>query len=92
MRSASFKADVVSETEAMSMFRDFPFEDCAAKADALAAAGHEVYQKFTCAGCGARLTMGEPNTFHVTGSCDKCNVITDIQKQGCNFMVHMRMR
>jgi hypothetical protein len=74
------------------MFRDYPFADCATKAEALAAAGHEVFQKFTCDGCGSRLTIDEPNVFHETGACDKCNVITDIKRKGCNYMVHMAVR
>jgi hypothetical protein len=74
------------------MFRDFPFGEVVTKAQALAAAGHDVYQKFTCAGCGARLTMEEPNDFHETGTCDRCNVITDIKARGCNYMPHMRLR
>jgi hypothetical protein len=92
VQPASVKADVVPETEAMSMFRDYPFGEVTTKAEALANAGHEVFQKFTCAGCGARLTIGEPNIFHETGTCDKCETITDIKKQGCNYMVHMRVR
>jgi hypothetical protein len=74
------------------MFRDYPFADCAIKAEALANAGHEVFQKFTCAGCGARLQIEEPNVFHKTGTCDKCRVVTDIEKQGCNYAVHMVVR
>jgi hypothetical protein len=73
------------------MFRDYPFADVVVKAEAIADAGHECFQKFTCAGCGARLTIDEPNAFHETGTCDKCDVVTDIRKQGCNFLVHMRL-
>jgi hypothetical protein len=46
-----------------------------------------VYQKFTCAGCGNRLTIEEPNTFYTSGKCDKCEAITDIKKDGYNFLV-----
>jgi hypothetical protein len=91
VRSASLKADVVPEEEAM-MFRDYPFADCATKAEALANAGHEVFQKFTCDGCGSRLTIDEPNVFHETGTCDKCRVVTDIKRKGCNYLVHFAVR
>jgi hypothetical protein len=74
------------------MFRDQPFADCAAKAETLAAAGHEVFQKFTCDGCGSRLMIAEPNVFHETGTCDKCETITDIKRKGCGFMLHLRLR
>jgi hypothetical protein len=46
-----------------------------------------VFQKFTCAGCGNRLTIEEPNTFYTSGKCDACGHITDIKKDGCNFLV-----
>lgn len=74
------------------MFRDFPFGEVTTKAEALANAGHEVHQKFTCDGCGSRLTIDEPNQFFETGTCDKCNVVTDIRRKGCNMLVHMRLR
>ena len=72
------------------MFNDYPLADVVSKAEALATAGHDVYQKFTCDGCGSRLTMETPNEFHQTGTCDKCNVVTQIKR--CNMMVHMRLR
>lgn len=67
---------------------DFPFDKVTRKAAKIAALGGYTFQKFTCAGCGARLTMDEPNVFHETGSCDRCDVVTDIRKRGCNYMVH----
>lgn len=73
------------------MYRDFPFDAVRAKADKFVQAGHDVYQKFTCSGCGARLAMDEPNVFHEKGTCDKCPAITDIKRQGCNYLVHMRL-
>jgi hypothetical protein len=65
---------------------DHPFDSVLRKAGKLIEEGATVYQKFTCAGCGQRLGMDEPNTFHTKGSCDQCSTITDIKKQGCNFM------
>lgn len=72
------------------MFNDYPFAEVVSKAEALAKAGHEVYQKFTCDGCGSRLTMEKANEFYETGTCDKCNVVTQIKR--CNMMVHMKVR
>jgi len=69
---------------------DFPFEECADKAgELLGKGGAQVLQKFTCAGCGQRLTIEEPNMFFTHGSCDKCPAITDIKAQGCNYMLHL---
>lgn len=69
-------------------YNDYPFDDVVKKAEALIAQGANVYQKFTCSGCGNRLTMGEPNKFFETGTCDKCPTVTDIKSKGCNYMVH----
>ena len=74
------------------MFRDFPFADVVAKAQALEAAGHEVFQKFTCQGCGARLTMDVAGHFFEKGTWDRCETVPDIRKCGCNFMLHMWLR
>ena len=45
-----------------------------------------LYQKFTCAGCGERLGIDEPNVFYEQGTCDRCDAVTDIKRQGCNYM------
>jgi hypothetical protein len=70
-------------------YNDYPLNDVVAKAEQLIAKGHTVYQKFTCAGCGARLTVDQPNTFHPSGRCDRCPYVTNIRIRGCNFMVVM---
>ena len=69
-------------------YNDYPFEECCKAARLLVARGADVYQKFTCAGCGQRLTIDVPNKFHKKGTCDRCAVVTDIEKQGCNYLVH----
>ena len=71
--------------------KDFPWHEVAKKAEALAKSGVDVYQKFTCSGCGQRLTMDVPNHFYEEGTCDKCPAVTDIKKQGCNFMIYARL-
>lgn len=65
---------------------DFPFDEVVRTADQKISEGMTVYQKYTCAGCGVRLTIEEPNVFHKLGKCDKCPAVTDIVKQGCNYM------
>jgi hypothetical protein len=67
--------------------RDFPWDDVVKKAEELITSGATVYQKFTCHGCGQRLTMPDANVFHVEGTCDKCNTVTNIKERGCNYML-----
>jgi hypothetical protein len=67
--------------------KNYPFDEIVAAASKLSAAGAQVFQKYTCSGCGSRLTIDEPNKFHTTGSCDKCSAVTDIRKDGCNYML-----
>jgi hypothetical protein len=68
-------------------YRDYPFDAVVAKANLIIALGHAVHQKFSCANCGARLTIDTPNTFHETGTCDRCHAVTNIRARGCNYMV-----
>ena len=63
-----------------------PFDDVVANADKRLKEGWTVYQQFNCAHCGAKQTMGDPNVFHAGGQCEECGHVTDIQKDGCNFM------
>lgn len=67
---------------------DFPWDEVVVKAVELARRGVHVYQKYTCAGCGNRLTIETPNRFYETGTCDQCPAVTDIKKQGCNYMLY----
>jgi hypothetical protein len=68
-------------------YRDYPFDAVVAKANLIIALGHEVHQRFSCASCGARLTVDTPNVFRETGTCNKCWSVTNIRARGCNYMV-----
>jgi hypothetical protein len=68
---------------------DFPFDQVCKRARELTRQGMEVYQKFSCAGCGQRLGMETPGVFYEEGSCDQCNTVTKIKQRGCNYMVRM---
>jgi hypothetical protein len=68
-------------------YQDFSFEEVCRAAEDLCEQGWDVHQKFTCSGCGNRLTIEEPNVFHRTGTCDRCHAVTDIENQGCNYML-----
>lgn len=72
----------------IAMMKDFPFDKVVERAIRHIENGANVYQKFTCAGCGHRLTMDTPNKFFETGTCDRCPAVTDIRKRGCNFLLH----
>lgn len=69
-------------------YNDYPLKECIEAADKIVARGGTVYQKWTCSGCGGRITANNPNTFTVTGHCEDCGHITDIAARGCNYLVH----
>lgn len=66
---------------------DYPFDEVAKTAKEAALLGAEVHQKFTCAKCGVRQTIAEPNKFYTKGKCEECGHITDIKAQGCNYLI-----
>jgi hypothetical protein len=68
----------------------YPFNEVAKNAEARIADGWTVYQQFNCAHCGAKQTMEDKNIFHNRGRCEECGEITDILKDGCNFMAVSR--
>lgn len=74
----------------MTKYNNHPIGDCMKKARPIVAGGNAVVlQKFTCSGCGSRQTMGRPNAFYTHGTCEECGAVTDIQKTGCNYMLHV---
>lgn len=70
--------------------KDFPWDEIIRAVEQHNKMGHDCFQKFTCAKCKNRLMIEQPNRFHTTASCDKCGHVTDIKKQGCNYMLLMR--
>jgi predicted RNA-binding Zn-ribbon protein involved in translation (DUF1610 family) len=69
---------------------DHPLKDCFETASEFVAGGATVYQKFTCTECDNRLTIEEANTFYTAATCDRCGKVTDIRKNGCNYMLILR--
>jgi len=65
-----------------------PFWEVATEAKKWADNGHEIHQQFNCANCGAKQTMEEPNKFFALGTCERCGHETNIEKDGCNYMLH----
>jgi hypothetical protein len=71
-------------------YRDFPLLECMHAAETLIASGATVYQKWTCAKCGERVTANNPNTFTARATHDDCGgAETDIVQSGCNYVVIM---
>lgn len=70
---------------------NYPFYEVLEGANAEIAKGHTIHQKFTCAKCGERQTMETPNVFFKTGKCEECSHITDIEADGCNYLVHIKL-
>lgn len=66
-----------------------PFYETHAKAVVLIEAGATVYFKFTCASCGSRQTFDTPNLLYKEGSCEECGHVTDLEKDGCGFLIIM---
>jgi transcription elongation factor Elf1 len=66
-----------------------PMRECIQRAEALMAAGAEIYQQFNCARCGSKQTMETPNTFFTLGNCERCGAQTNIEANGCNYAVHL---
>jgi len=67
--------------------KNYPVAECVRTANEHIAQGSVIYQKFTCESCGSRQTMEEENTFYLKGKCEACGHTTDIQKDGCNYML-----
>lgn len=63
-----------------------PFDDVVKNATAKIADGWTVYQQFNCAKCGAKQTMPDENRFYIAGRCEECDHVSDLRKDGCNFM------
>lgn len=66
---------------------DHPFYDVCKRAEEVIRAGGTVFQKFTCENCGNRLTMDVPNAFYKLGDCDNCGHTSNIEKNGCNYLI-----
>lgn len=66
---------------------DYPFAEVSRKAAIMSSQGMDVYQKFSCAGCGRRVTRAQPNLFLPTAACDRCGSVCDITRTGCNYEI-----
>ena len=72
-------------------YKNYPLEEIADAAEHILRTyprGTAIYQKWTCAGCGDRVTGNNPNEIHEQGHHEDCGHITDMRKTGCNYSVH----
>lgn len=63
-----------------------PFYDCVKNTAELIDRGIDIQQQFICAHCGVKQTMDTPNRMFTSGKCEECGKLTDIVKDGCNYM------
>lgn len=66
---------------------DFPLSDIAAECEREIADGGFILQKWTCDGCGERVTATNVNTLTHAGHCQNCNHVTNLDERGCNYML-----
>lgn len=72
-------------------YQDFSLQECAEAAEKILAEappGSAFFQKWTCAGCGDRVTGATPNRFFTRGLHEDCGHVTDLSETGCNYSVH----
>jgi hypothetical protein len=74
-------------TKERTRMADYPVRECMKSALPLIKSGATIHQKFTCAACGSRQTVAEANQFFASGKCEECGHITNIERQGCNYLV-----
>jgi hypothetical protein len=65
----------------------YPFYECVDYAETLLSRGSTVWQQFNCSSCGTKQTVPDKNVFYKHGKCEECGVETDIEKDGCNYMM-----
>jgi hypothetical protein len=71
----------------MPKYKDYPIDECARVAAQYIKEGARVYQKWTCDGCGDRVTANQPNHWTELGHHEDCGHITNIKAKGCNYML-----
>lgn len=64
----------------------FPVKEAWYGAQCYMAEGFQIYQQFECESCKAKQTIDTPDKFYVRGKCQECGHVTDIVKNGCNYM------
>ncbi len=63
-------------------YYDLPRAKAMEQAEELSRQGWTVFFKFTCAGCGERVILREPNTLYDRGECCICGHNTELEHVG----------
>lgn len=80
-----------------SGYNDYPVDVIVESMTRQVKRGAVTFMKWTCAGCGERVTANEPDKVYLTAQHEErsdgssCGAITDVQKQGCNFMFVLKV-
>lgn len=64
-----------------------PFYECVESVEPILARGASVYQQYNCSHCGTKQTMPDANIFYKRGKCEECGEVTNIEQDGCNYML-----
>lgn len=75
----------------MTRYKNFSLKECDTTLQKIMPTlpeGSAFFQRWTCAGCGARVTGNTPNKLFIAGHCEDCGHMTDIIKSGCNYSIH----
>lgn len=78
----------------MNKHPDYPITECRETFAAIKAKlgdRAKCFQKFTCVGCGERVTIDQPNVFLSAARCLSCGELTNIELQGCNYVLAVRL-
>jgi DNA-directed RNA polymerase subunit RPC12/RpoP len=66
----------------------YPFKKVVKALEEKLAQGWDFYLQFNCANCGTKQTIDTPNIIYKTGRCEECGHITNIEHDGCNYMLY----
>lgn len=64
-----------------------PWDVCVEAAKKYMEQGFTIHQQFNCSHCGIKQTIGDPNVFHMLGTCEECGKVTNIREDGCNYLL-----
>jgi hypothetical protein len=68
-------------------YNDVPLDELAGSAEEVIKNGGLIFFKWTCLGCGERVTATTPNKFSKYSKHDNCGHITHTAKTGGNYLV-----
>src|SRR5207342_1280706 len=63
-------------------YNDYPITACMETVKPFVEAGCHFNQKWSCAHCGSRQTMAQPDQFFASGQCEECGHVTDLKHRG----------